>query len=489
MKNHFLILLFLVLINLDKNAYVAQNKIADSLFTVLKKPCHDTVKIKTLISLSEIAGWRIGKFDTAFLLATQGKELAQKINYKAGLASAFNNIANVYYLRSNYDEALKNYKIALNIHKERGFIKGIASISNNIGNIYTNLGIYPEALKYYLSALKIVEANSDKKMIAIFQNNIGMIYNDMKNLPEALKYYDMALKIQKELQLSQDEAHTHYNIGMLYSREKKFTEALGQYDMAMKVFEEMNDKVGVAGICQSKGNIYSKQNRNRDALKEFFKSLKIYEEIKYNRGLSYLYNNIGNEYAEQKNYKEALPWLNKGLVLAKAGRDREQLRLSYSSLAKIDSLMGNFKDAYTNYRIHEAYKDSMVNEEASKKIVQTQMRFEFDKKQTADSLIVAEERIVNNVKFQQEKQQRYFLYGGLVIFALFAGFMYNRFKITQKQKFIINNQKTEVEEQKKLVDAKQKEILDSIHYARKIQMAQIPSEKQVAKSLDRLRKI
>ena len=38
-------------------------------------------------------------------------------------------------------------------------------------------------------------------------------------------------------------------------------------------------------------------------------------------------------------------------------------------------------------------------------------------------------------------------------------------------------------------EEKQKEILDSIRYAKRIQMAQIPSEKQVAKSLERLRKI
>jgi hypothetical protein len=42
-------------------------------------------------------------------------------------------------------------------------------------------------------------------------------------------------------------------------------------------------------------------------------------------------------------------------------------------------------------------------------------------------------------------------------------------------------------EQKHLVDEKQKEILDSIHYARRIQMAQIPSEKQIAAILKNLK--
>jgi hypothetical protein len=38
------------------------------------------------------------------------------------------------------------------------------------------------------------------------------------------------------------------------------------------------------------------------------------------------------------------------------------------------------------------------------------------------------------------------------------------------------------------VEEKQREILDSIYYARRIQMAQLASEKYMAKNLDRLKK-
>ena len=61
---------------------------------------------------------------------------------------------------------------------------------------------------------------------------------------------------------------------------------------------------------------------------------------------------------------------------------------------------------------------------------------------------------------------------------IFSGFMFNRFKKTQKQNKIINQQKIEVEIknkevtlQKSLVEEKQKEIIDSINYAKRIQQA------------------
>jgi hypothetical protein len=61
--------------------------------------------------------------------------------------------------------------------------------------------------------------------------------------------------------------------------------------------------------------------------------------------------------------------------------------------------------------------------------------------------------------------------------------MFNRFQIAKKQKTIIEEQKTLVEKQKELVDQKQKEILDSIRYAKRIQLALLPSENYIIKKM------
>jgi serine phosphatase RsbU (regulator of sigma subunit) len=63
------------------------------------------------------------------------------------------------------------------------------------------------------------------------------------------------------------------------------------------------------------------------------------------------------------------------------------------------------------------------------------------------------------------------LYGGILLVGLFGAFMFNRFKVTKKQNHLIHNQKAELQKQKDLVDEHQKETLDSIHYAKRIQNA------------------
>jgi uncharacterized membrane-anchored protein YhcB (DUF1043 family) len=77
---------------------------------------------------------------------------------------------------------------------------------------------------------------------------------------------------------------------------------------------------------------------------------------------------------------------------------------------------------------------------------------------------------------------------GIFIVLLFAGFIFRALRIAQKQKRIIENQKTEVEHQKQLAEEKQKEILDSIHYAARIQKCILPTEIYIDRSLKRLMK-
>ena len=72
----------------------------------------------------------------------------------------------------------------------------------------------------------------------------------------------------------------------------------------------------------------------------------------------------------------------------------------------------------------------------------------------------------------------------LVFFVLRSNYLRKQINNTLlKQKEIIESQKTEVEDQKYLVEEKQKEILDSISYAQRIQNALLPPLQEVSSSL------
>jgi hypothetical protein len=87
---------------------------------------------------------------------------------------------------------------------------------------------------------------------------------------------------------------------------------------------------------------------------------------------------------------------------------------------------------------------------------------------------------------KQEKTQRYALYGGLLLVIAFSGFVFNRFKITQRQKVIIEQQKVLVDNAFAHLEEKNREVMDSIHYAKRIQTALMPNEKYIERKLNQL---
>ncbi|MBK8366253.1 MAG: tetratricopeptide repeat protein [Bacteroidetes bacterium] len=477
MKRLVTIVCFFIAISISIQKSFGQKEVADSLFKTLKTSIPDSTRAKNLVTLSEVAGWRVGKYDTALILANEAKKLSEKINFKSGIANSYNNIANVYYFQENYKEALKNYSLALAIYQEIGSKKGIANTNNNVANIQANLGNYNEALKAYFSALKIFEERGDKKLIAAMYDNICMIYEYQKNYEEAINYCNKALTLQKAVNDKSGIEYSYFNIGRIYSEQKNYTKALEYDSLALILTIELDDKVGSGNIYNNVGNIYSNTGNYDKALEAYLKAKNIYESVDYQRGLMYLYNNIGTIYTKQRKVRDASLLLQKSLTMAQESADKFQIQLSYLSLAKLDSVTGNYKSAFNNYKLYTIYKDSLINEENTKATVQTQMQYEFDKKQTADSLKAEDVRILNNLKFEQEKKQRWFLYSGLALVVLFAGFLFNRFKITQKQNIIIT-------EQKHVVEEKHKEITDSINYAERIQRSLLASSELLDNNLN-----
>ncbi|MGZ4100100.1 MAG: hypothetical protein ACXVNM_14535, partial [Bacteroidia bacterium] len=70
----------------------------------------------------------------------------------------------------------------------------------------------------------------------------------------------------------------------------------------------------------------------------------------------------------------------------------------------------------------------------------------------------------------------------------FAVFLYNRFRIISRQKLIIEEQKVVVDKAYNKLNERNKEVMDSIHYAKRIQNALITSENYIEAQLKKFRK-
>jgi tetratricopeptide (TPR) repeat protein len=425
----------------------SQNRKIDSLKSKLqtqKLLCgactDDTGRVLTIINLSKqlkAAGQRqqaLNYSDSAF-------DLAVKYRWKRGQAKALINSGIVNSELGNSPGALKNYFDALKLFEQTKNKRGIASARNNIGAVYSGLGQNKEALENYFAALKIDEESGDRDEVASCYSNIGRQYAFLGEYEEALKYHFKDLKLKTELKNVKDLVYTYNNLGFVYRGMKNYQEALKYYNLFLDIAGE------------------------------------------YNRDLEVPYTKLGSTYFKLGQYKTAFSYLMNALTIAQKDARKESMQEVLGWLSQVDSAMGNYRDSYTHYKLHILYRDSLVNEENTKKIIQSQMQYDFDRKSAADSIKNSESKKVEEVKHQHEiSRQKTFTYGGVagfLVMIVVAGVSYKAFRNKKKAN-------VEIQKQKHLVEEKQKEILDSIRYAKRIQTALLTSEKYVARNLNKL---
>ena len=407
-----------------------------------------------------------GKMNQALKYWNSSLEIQEKIGDQMGLALSYNNIGSVMLNQGNLEKAIQYYHSSLNIYEKADHVEGRGNCLNNIGSVYQRQGDKEKAVEYYLKAIEVDSIYQSKPFYPITLINLGLIYSTLKDHASAYRYFNEALNIAIKNNNKKLMANLYNNIGFIY----------GNYGDP--------DSKPISGV-------YSQDQKT--AIEYYLKSLDIKNEYNLNEDIPVTLLNLGASYYKIGQKGKAFILLNQSLEMSKNLGYPYNIKSAASTLKEIYKREGNFKSALEMYELEVKMGDSLISEANRKASIKQQLKYEYEKQAAADSVAHAKENEVKNAQLAEQKAEikakkntQYALFGGLALVLIFATFMYNRFKITQKQKNIIELQKSEVEEQKKLVEEKQKEILDSIHYARRIQMAQIPTEISVIKLVSRL---
>jgi len=107
------------------------------------------------------------------------------------------------------------------------------------------------------------------------------------------------------------------------------------------------------------------------------------------------------------------------------------------------------------------------------------MKSDFAEKQAKLQAEKEKQELIAEEKNNKQKIIIWSVISGLLLVAIFSVFMFNRWRITQKQKTIIEIQKVEVEKSKKIIEDHNKDVTDSINYARRIQRAMLPHRRDI----------
>ncbi len=337
-------------------------------------------------------------------------------------------------LRLSFDLAIKT-KDASDI---LDYKKGIADSSKVLGYCYWRFSDYSLSLTHSLKALKIYKELNALKDEADTLNSIGAVYMFQNEHEKRLDCNLQCLKIRQKVGDKEGIAGSQNNVGETYFE-------MGDADNAIKWFyESLNNPDSSEQIkswaTHNLGKVYKSQGNFEKAKEYLLRSLKISSLVNYDV-LSAVSNlELAFLFFEKKEFIEAEQFALNALSIAEKIGSKEDAKKALNIIAQIKENTGNLEEALIFYKKHHAAHIEIFNELNAQHIRDIEFQYEI-------------ERITKQAEIERLKT------------------------------FELQSAYEEIDHQKKLLEHRNIEIIDSIKYAQRIQQALLKDEEHISKHL------
>jgi len=418
----------------------SQDPQKDSLLQVVKAGKQDKGTARAWASLAYAISWN--EPDSILLCSQNALALGEKVKDDTARFHGFGAMASSYYITNRYKQAIEAGMQAYRLAKKYNNPTWEASISNTLGFIYTGAQKYREAIPYFETSVAFDRKYDLKQNLATALNNLANAHMLLKEIRQSLIYRIEAIALRKELNIQSALGDSYSDLGETYM-------ILNQTDSAVKYFSE------AFAIKQKINDI----------------------EMMAVSGM-----NLAGALRLKKKYKEALTYLQVAERCSKELGSYEYLFKVYDEMSLCYRALGKTSEAYDFLRKHNQYKDSVITVESRKQLNELTEQFQSEKKtMEIESLKKQKQKDIELANERDKRKNTVLFLSAFILLAIgiYTFLLFKRFKLTRKQKLII-------EKQKHVVEEKQKEILDSIHYARRIQRSLMTNEKYIHARLSQL---
>jgi signal transduction histidine kinase len=361
----------------------------------------------------------VSNIEPSIEIFSRNVEDAKELNYKYGLATAYNKLGLAYYLNGQYDKSTDVYLKAIDIYDQLNDSENLSATYGEFGYQLKRRDL--KKANYYMRlAIDIAEKNEHDSILTKHFDNYGVLKEMENQLDSAEYYYNIALERKS---IEDDSIGIPYTLNKLAginrlkgNEEKAFT-YIRQSDSYRKYEEGMFGKAENLALY---GDIYKTFGYTDSAIIAYNQCL----NISLDEGINYL------------------------------------VRYSHKNLTDLYRQKGLYEEAYNNLQKYTTYQDSVLNADIQKKIAQLEIRYETAKK---DRQILE-----NKLKLSKLSSRLYLLGGIAVILALLSfGVYHNQKKKREriKKELHLQNQLSKAELENKINEEKlriSRELHDNI---------------------------
>ncbi len=453
-----------------------------------------------------------GDYEKALEVLNKGLAINKEIKDDGGISACLSSLGIIYFNRGKYDKALEKFLEVIPYFEKSGSGYNQSLTISNIAAIYKYNNDNVSAIKYYREALRLMIKDGSRKGLGISYNNLGMAFLTAKTYDSALIYMSEGLKIKIEIGDKRSLSYSYSNLSSLAQKMGNLDQALEYLNECIALQTELGDKKGIANSHIAMGDILVEKKESPDVYIPFYEktyqmakefgdfhlnqlsALKLAEAFylkqEYQKSADYMYvysgyrDSIYNS-EKAKSFAEMQTKFDtekkeKEIALLNIQNAKKELQLSVANNEKLKrekdlELMGKEKEIQ-----HVQLEKANADKEAEMKQNEVLKK---DKLLQSEKLKKekAEKEILNEQNRKKEQQIYAFSIGSLLLvtllFFVVRGYRHKKKanELLAMQNIEINKQKEEITLQSEIIEEKNRDVMSSITYAKRLQDAILPS--------------
>lgn len=397
----------------------------------------------------------------------------------------------LYLMRSKKHEAsIEILKQIQNIYVNLNNIDSEINIFNKICDNYFSLNEVDKAMELLFKKLKLVEGDDYKEFLVLVK--IGVLFKEIKNYPKAMEYLILAEEKMYRINSSSEtivnaKLSLLKNLGVLYRNKDDFTKAIFYFSKGYALADQADNTKYKGIILNSLGILYKETKQYDKAIATYEESLLYKKENNNLAGLSNTYNNLGDLYLILKNSKKAKEYYLLSYDIAIKSKSQSAVSDANKGMFNLYDFLGDYKTAYPYLKRAYQLQDSVYSTNSAEESARLESIYNNEKKQKEIEISKIKTQNLERSIASKNKERNLFIFSALIL-ALLLTLSVRSYLQKRKVNELLSINNKLINDQKLLVEEKQKEILDSIQYAKKIQTSQLANDTYIAKTLERLLK-
>lgn len=334
--------------------------------------------------------------------------------------------------------------------------------------------------RYFLLKSMLEEAglefNKAYNLYSIKKDTLGLAYTlklrsilleRVDNTEESLKLLEQSYQLYKKAKSYKNVYSVLLNLSSRYTLNNMLDKAQECFDELDSLIEYQG-KTNIYYYNQNKGILENRLKNYTAAEKYLLMAWKFAQEKKMIDSEATILTYLGQNSRSNGNLKQAEEYLLKSEKICKDNILDHELLEAYTEMIIVYNDAKDFKKAFEYQKLKEELSKKIMNLERVNKIAALEKKLALSEKQKEVDI----ER--SHAEEEQSKSKRLII--GMIGVGIIAVLLVFLFIRTRKKK-------NKIHEKNMMVEEKQREILDSIHYAKRIQSALLTPESYIKKHL------